>query len=462
MKKKFLKLFTSVAMLALVFCLHQNVRAEEIAQPTEKDVYIHHDDGEDYVANRYERAIVVDRVVYQYLPEKDSYRIVAFDDNDEEFPEGITFKPRSEVRGKPVTGIYIDGEEDGPSYLTRLNLVLPDSVKDIEISGASFGSITLPKFLTVTPGMISEGDVEQIIIPAGTTNVSGINDIWKLRKMELPSSTKKIGKYFLGNSPDLRTVYIPEGVTEIGAEAFSGCPKLEIYIPASVKKIGKNAFKKTDQYGQVKMIYCANNSAAHKYAKKNHLPYTIVDPVKTSYKATDLSLSTKRISMPIGAKKRVLYQVTPIYAAKRNVKFSSSNSKVVSVNAKGMMTAKKNGKATITVQLKSGSKKKVKLKVVVQPRAPYFSADSVPNKNTTVFTWDKSGGEEGYEISCSDTKNGTYKVIKKVTGKTKITFKASTKKYYKIRAWYRTAKGKKYYSDYSKAVYHLGHIWFRD
>ena len=350
MKKKFLKLFTSVAMLALVFCLHQNVRAEDIAQPTEKDVYIHHDDGEDYVANRYERAIVVDRVVYQYLPEKDSYRIVAFDDNDEEFPEGITFKPRSEVRGKPVTGIYIDGEEDGPSYLTRLNLVLPDSVKDIDIRYASFGSVTLPKSPTVTPGMISEGDVEQIIIPAGTTNVSGINDIWKLRKMELPSSTKKIGKYFLGNSPDLRTVYIPEGVTEIGTEAFSGCPKLEIYIPASVKKIGKNAFKKTDEYGQVKMIYCANNSTAHKYAKKNHLPYTIIDPVKTSYKAIGLSLSTKRISMPIGAKKRVLYQVTPVYAAKRNVKFSSSNSKVVSVNAKGMMTAKKNGKATITVQ----------------------------------------------------------------------------------------------------------------
>ena len=157
--------------------------------------------------------------------------------------------------------------------------------------------------------------------------------------MELPSSTKRIGKYFLEDSSELRTVYIPKGVTEIGAEAFSGCPKLEIYIPASVKKIGKNAFKKTDEYGQVKMIYCANISTAHKYAKKNHLPYTIIDPVKTSYKAIGLSLSTKRISMPIGAKKRVLYQVTPVYAAKRNVKFSSSNSKVVSVNAKGMMTA---------------------------------------------------------------------------------------------------------------------------
>ena len=104
----------------------------------------------------------------------------------------------------------------------------------------------------------------------------------------------------------------------------------------------------------------------------------------------------------------------------------------------------------------------MKLTVVVQPLAPYFSADSVANKNTTVFTWDKSEGEEGYEISCSDTKNGTYKVIKKVTGKTKIKFKASTKKYYKIRAWYKTAKGKKYYSDYSSAVYYLGNSWVRD
>lgn len=31
-----------------------------------------------------------------------------------------------------------------------------------------------------------------------------------------------------------------------------------------------------------------------------------------------------------------------------------------------------------------------------------------------------------------------------MTGKTKIKFKASTKKYYKIRAWYKTAKGKEY------------------
>jgi len=49
-----------------------------------------------------------------------------------------------------------------------------------------------------------------------------------------------------------------------------------------------------------------------------------------------------------------------------------------------------------------------------------------------------------------------------VTGKTKIKFKASTKKYYKIRAWYKTAKGKKYYSDYSSAVYYLGNSWVRD
>ena len=86
-------------------------------------------------------------------------------DNDEEFPEGIYFlSPRSEVRRQTGSQEFtIDGEEDGPSYLTRLNLVLPDSVKDIEISGASFGSITLPKSPTITPGMISEGDVYRLI-----------------------------------------------------------------------------------------------------------------------------------------------------------------------------------------------------------------------------------------------------------------------------------------------------------
>ena len=62
----------------------------------------------------------------------------------------------------------------------------------------------------------------------------------------------------------LRTVYIPEGVTEIGAEAFSGCPKLEIYIPESVKKIGKNAFKGIHK----KAVFVVPKKAKKKLRKK--------------------------------------------------------------------------------------------------------------------------------------------------------------------------------------------------
>ena len=60
---------------------------------------------------------MVDRVVYQYLPEKDSYRIVAFDDNDEEFPEGIIFKPRSEVKANRSQEFTLTGKRTDRAIL---------------------------------------------------------------------------------------------------------------------------------------------------------------------------------------------------------------------------------------------------------------------------------------------------------------------------------------------------------
>jgi hypothetical protein len=49
---------------------------------------------------------------------------------------------------------------------------------------------------------------------------------------------------FLGIGDALRTVYIPETVTEIGSSAFKNCNRLEsIYIPNSVTTIGGQAFE---------------------------------------------------------------------------------------------------------------------------------------------------------------------------------------------------------------------------
>ncbi len=57
----------------------------------------------------------------------------------------------------------------------------------------------------------------------------------------IPSDVKKIAS--LSSCEILTSVYIPQGVTEIGDFAFAGCTNLStILIPDSIKAIGKNAF----------------------------------------------------------------------------------------------------------------------------------------------------------------------------------------------------------------------------
>ena len=362
------KFLTAMLLLGLVFCFQTNAKAETMDPPTEEDVYVHERYlNEDGFGAEFNRAVVIDKVVYQYMPEKDSYRIVTFDDNEGYFPDGKIFKPRSEVRGKPVTEIVIDSE-DGQDF-GRISLVLPESIQKIDLWDIYLTSITLPASIKTENISIADcGVIDRIYFPKTAVAVGGLYEVVNVTELELPSTVKKIEKNFMKNSSDLQAVYIPQGVKTIEQGAFAGCGNLEVYVPSSVKKIGKKAFGKDNNAEHVKMLYCEKNSAAYRYAKKNHIPYKIVKGGKASRKAKSISLAEKKITMKAGDKKAIRYWVTPVYASNRKVKFKSSNPEIVSVNAKGILTANKKGKATIQVQLKSGSKKKVQLTVNVKKR----------------------------------------------------------------------------------------------
>ena len=77
---------------------------------------------------------------------------------------------------------------------------------------------------------------------------------------------------------------------------------------------------------------------------------------KKAVKTTKISVPRTRIVIKKGRKQQLKPVITPITSLQK-ITFSSSNKKIVSVNKKGQITARKKGRAKITIR--SGSKKKV-------------------------------------------------------------------------------------------------------
>ncbi|WP_294463784.1 Ig-like domain-containing protein [uncultured Anaerofustis sp.] len=125
--------------------------------------------------------------------------------------------------------------------------------------------------------------------------------------------------------------------------------------------------------------------------------------------------------------------------------FKSSNNSIATVNSTGTVTAKNNGKTTITVSSADGSNVSAKLTVtvVISPK-----------------TVKASGGHKYAKVAYSKVSGATKYVIYKYNGKSYVKYATTTKTsftdekvtsgknyYYKVRAY-----NGGYYSGYSKAV----------
>lgn len=87
------------------------------------------------------------------------------------------------------------------------------------------------------------------------------------------------------------------------------------------------------------------------------------DTTKDNVAVKSIKLNKTKVTLAKGKKVKLKATVAPSNATDKNVTFTSSNTKVATVNAKGVVTAKKAGKATITV--KAGTKKAT-CKIVVK------------------------------------------------------------------------------------------------
>ena len=87
------------------------------------------------------------------------------------------------------------------------------------------------------------------------------------------------------------------------------------------------------------------------------------DTTKDNVEVKSIKLNKTKVTLSKGKKVKLKATVAPSNATDKNVTFTSSNTKVATVNAKGVVTAKKAGKATITA--KAGTKKAT-CKIVVK------------------------------------------------------------------------------------------------
>lgn len=144
-------------------------------------------------------------------------------------------------------------------------------------------------------------------------------------------------------------------VTGIGDRVFSDCTGLSsVKIPDTVEFIDDDAFWGVSDI----TIYCSSNTPAHRYTLEkgfNHI--ILLDKIK---------LNTTNAILTAGRTKVLKAIITPTGNSLLSGKWSSSNSRVATVNSKGVVTAKSRGTATISAKSTDGSIKEAKCRIVVK------------------------------------------------------------------------------------------------
>lgn len=124
-------------------------------------------------------------------------------------------------------------------------------------------------------------------------------------------------------------------------------------------------------------IDTGSNSGGNSFQTVTTAKKTETKPAASKVKVIKVGLNYSTIYLTKGKSKTLKATVSPSNATKKLVKWSSSNKKIATVNAKGKVTGKKAGTVTITVKATDGSGKKAVCKVVI-------TAPETTDKKTTI------------------------------------------------------------------------------
>ena len=196
------------------------------------------------------------------------------------------------------------------------------------------------------------------VIAAAVVAAMGITSIVPAAPAQAAVKTKKL------------TVKTKKITLYKGAAAGYGSVKLKVTVkPKKAKvtyKINKKKIASVSKKGLVKAKKPGKAKITVKSGSKKVVVKVVVKKIKK--KVTKVT-APKNVTVKVGAKQKIKTSVKPAKATLKKLAFTSNAKKIAKVNAKGVITGVKAGKAKITVKAVDGSKKKATVAVVVTAAA---------------------------------------------------------------------------------------------
>ena len=250
------------------------------------------------------------------------------------------------------------------------------------------------------------GNKKEFVIPNGVKSISGaFNDCSNLTSVTIPNSVTSIYNGF-NNCPNLTSITIPQSVISINDSSFFNC--------------GKNF-----------TIYGYGGTEAEACALRNDFNFVQLQVVPTS-----VALNKTTLTLDTGKTANLKATVYPSNAANKKCTWSSSNTRVETVDGNGKVTAKQVGTATITVKTANGKTASCNVTVQAVPTSVSLNKTSltldVSKSYTLTKTVSPSNAVTSYTWSSSNTRVATVdsngKVTAKKAGTATITVKTSNGK----------------------------------
>ena len=171
-----------------------------------------------------------------------------------------------EYNGKPVTKIGCEAFADCKAVTS---IIIPDSVS--YIANDAFINCTNLRKIYVDSENSYYCTLDNVLFNKSKTEIIRYPQAKVGNSYTIPNSVTSIKGEAFSGCTNLKEVEIPDSVTSISGGAFSGCTSLEkVEIPDSVMSIGYYAF---DNCSQSLVINGYTYSAAHDYAMENSIEF---------------------------------------------------------------------------------------------------------------------------------------------------------------------------------------------